>query len=79
MVGPDDVAKAVGEYKVALADREITQVEIQEVDLRIQQLQRKHARSFVVARLAERLKKEMLPSAPGQPGAGSAGPSPARP
>ncbi|HZW32778.1 MAG TPA: sigma-70 family RNA polymerase sigma factor, partial [Isosphaeraceae bacterium] len=55
-VAPIEVAKAEGELKIAMAQIGITEAEINEVGLRIQQLQRRHERIKQVITLADRAK-----------------------
>jgi RNA polymerase sigma factor (sigma-70 family) len=67
MVPEDAVAKAEAELKAAMADSEIAKVEVREVVLRIEQLKRKQARIMEATKLAERIKKDVLRSAPARP------------
>jgi RNA polymerase sigma factor (sigma-70 family) len=66
MVADTDVAKAVGEHKIACADVSIADTDVREVDLRIRQARRKYARIEEVAKLAERVKREIRQSAPAE-------------
>jgi hypothetical protein len=56
LVSAEDVAKAEGELKLASAQIGITEVEIAEVEVGIQQLQRWHERARPVIGLADRAK-----------------------
>jgi RNA polymerase sigma factor (sigma-70 family) len=77
VVGPDELAKGEGEFKIAAADSKIAEVEIAEVELRIWQLKRRQDRIKQVATLAERVKKDALQlSPPAQPDAASVPPRP---
>jgi RNA polymerase sigma factor (sigma-70 family) len=79
MVSQEDVIKATGEFKIAEAQIGITEAEIAEVGLRIQQLQRRHDRFKQLAALAQRIKQDTLQGASAaQPDASSV-PLPARP
>ena len=57
-VGPDEVARAEAELKVAMAESKVAQVGVDEVALRMQQLERKQARIREATKLAERFKKD---------------------
>ncbi len=73
MVSPDDVTKAESELKAATADRKIAQIDIDEVELRVRQLDRRREHIKKLARLAEQVKKDMqdmsqpTPAAPDVP------------
>ena len=63
MVASEDVTKADSELRAAQADIKINQVEIEEVDLRIRQLDRRRTRLKELAGLAEQVRKESGPNA----------------
>ena len=63
MVASEDVTKADSELRAAQADIKINQVEIEEVDLRIRQLDRRRTRIKEMAGLAEQVRKESGPNA----------------
>jgi RNA polymerase sigma factor (sigma-70 family) len=63
MVASEDVTKADSELRAAQADIKINQVEIDEVDLRIRQLDRRRTRLKELAGLADQVRKESVPNA----------------
>jgi hypothetical protein len=56
MVGPEESAKAEAESKVAAAHATVKLVELEEVALRVRQLQRRRDQIKQVSKLADRVK-----------------------